>query len=207
MEKETIVCVKKEVLDVNFGEFEGFKRSSYDELLRLIKNHTVNMVRDDKLENNRNYLQLIPYISICNEVNDTRFTRVLAYNRGSKATEERLRQNWSIGIGGHWKANEDIHECVFREMEEECGDPIRSPELRAKAELDFFGFIFDKSNDVGMVHLGLAFKFYDCPCFTPQGELAQLQTDWLTFKDLKVHSQNNRVENWSKISLSQISGG
>jgi len=107
------------------------------------------------LEKDENYLQIIPYNVL------VRDNKVVRYKRTSSGGENRLHDKYSIGIGGHidlsdaqeddegrFSFEETIRGAAIREIEEEFSG--------VKATLKrWCGLLFDDSNEVGRVHLGV----------------------------------------------------
>lgn len=110
------------------------------------------------LETDENFLQLIPYCMV------TAGNKVLVYSRTAQGEEGRLSGKVSCGLGGHINISDLYHQqgvisltrtvakAVSRELEEEITLPI---DIDDAYEIAFKGFIYDGSNEVGRVHLGL----------------------------------------------------
>ena len=110
------------------------------------------------LETDENFHQLIPYCVV------TAGTKVLAYARTPKGGENRLQGKVSVGFGGHINANDvatrgggislgkTIMTAVYRELEEELWLPV---DVDFPFESEVKGLIYDGSNPVGRVHLGI----------------------------------------------------
>lgn len=150
-------------------------------------------------EQDPSFKQLIPY---CVLVNDG---RVFAYRRTAKGGEGRLHGNWSVGVGGHinpvdgpdGQSAYDL--AVRRELSEEAG-LVLGDELGESAPV--VGFIYDPSNEVGRVHLGVVHKVhvhdphalrFDDPALAAGG--------WVGVG----HPVPAPMENWSAIALSRLS--
>jgi predicted NUDIX family phosphoesterase len=114
----------------------------------------------DYMEHCSHFKQIIPYLVLTRGEGDRR--RVLAYQRRSKHTEQRLGGLWSVGFGGHIEPldREDrdvaVHGLVrasaLRELAEETGlDPRRTPLAAA-------GFINSDREDVSSVHFGVVYR-------------------------------------------------
>lgn len=108
-------------------------------------------------ETDPTYKQVIPYVVYY----DLALDSYLVYQR--KLGDSRLTGKWSLGIGGH--VNE-IDESIFsikqticaninRELSEELGEDRARP---TDQWWNYFrGYIYDPSDEVGSVHLGLVF--------------------------------------------------
>ena len=146
MGKEALV-VDRSVLFAE-GDFLGFMPADQrDFSSTILENHKYHK-RGDDLENDDSLQQVIPYVWIVNPVEKT----VFAYRRApdENYTEERLRDKWSCGLGGH----------VDRE---DSGNPIQSAmmrELREEVKIDEYpdprvvGYL-NLNHDVHAVHFGV----------------------------------------------------
>lgn len=140
------------------------------------------------LENDPEFLQFLPYLVLRTMVNGQ--AKIVGYNRPAGTGESRLAGNFSIGLGGHVEPHDlayplvqrSVNErkacnfpdtfasvlsmCSQREMIEEvkptwnnlAGEEV-SPEVYA-TEFGPVALIYDTSNDVGMVHLGLVYMVH-----------------------------------------------
>jgi predicted NUDIX family phosphoesterase len=118
------------------------------------------------LENDEDYLQLIPYTLVTSENGN-----VLAYSRTDKTGEGRLSEKVSVGFGGHINVGDctgediiDIDNSVvysaFRELVEELSHLDIDDEedefiFDESCELERVGLIYDPADAVGRVHLGV----------------------------------------------------
>lgn len=114
-------------------------------------------------ETDESMKQLIPYSVVVKAPKDKRLIdeyEILVYMRKphDAAADKRLEGKWSIGFGGHMNpvdmgALEDwVVGTVSRELNEEIG--MFGP-LFNNSEIISYGFLFDKTNPIGRVHLGL----------------------------------------------------
>ena len=97
-------------------------------------------------EDDPSWKQVIPYLVLHDE------ERIFLMRRTKVGRDERLRERWTIGIGGHVNPGDgDIVGGLRREWKEE---------LRADFEPDFelVGLLNDDSDPVGAVHVGVVFR-------------------------------------------------
>jgi len=153
-------------------------------------------------ETNPDFLQIIPYVVV------TRMNQIFTYTRLKKGTEARLHNNRSIGIGGHVERNtsygpfENAIATATIELNEEL-DIEDSSSLNIVPE-DFV--IFDPTNDVGRVHLGLLFT---CDVGTRKvtvKEKEKIAGDFYDINQLQnmyFDNEENAFENWTKIVLTK----
>jgi predicted NUDIX family phosphoesterase len=165
------------------------------------------------LEEDEGFLQLIPYCVITSENGN-----VLAYSRTTQTGESRLSGKVSIGIGGHVNVEGlkqrsgvidtlgTIMNSTYRELDEEISLPL---DTDAPFNIQFRGFIYDPSDAVGRVHLGL---LMDCK-IAP--ELENLKHKFSSVdkginilgffpKEYLLNSDEISLEGWSRIALEAL---
>lgn len=142
-------------------------------------------------------VQLIPYCVVFDSTVSP--VRILAYNRGAKAGEPRLANQWSFGIGGHI-CPEDcaeiyregfnvILEAARRELCEELAGltPEKISGLRA------IGLFYNEDTPVNAVHLGVALAAsIDSSSFSSMGDGVETYR-WVTSAELNTME----LEGWS----------
>lgn len=187
--RKNLEFVPRIVLD----ESECFFNVKPQELFTLLKG--VSYKIREYVENDENYVQLIPYVTL------TDAGKFLAYNRGSKGGESRLANKWSIGVGGHVNPCDG---CLFEKPSWSILVEAAKRELKEEINLDlqdghiatsFRGLIYDPSNSVGRVHLGFHFEIElldPTVVKTIPGEL-----EWKTVEELNKLN----LETWSRIVL------
>lgn len=160
-----------------------------------------------KAEADPNYLQIIPYILLYNG------TQLFLYQRTKKGSENRLHDKYSIGVGGHvndedwdpdygstWIA---VESCAYRELTEEFNITERKDGVIEELIVDFKDcIIFDPSNEVGRVHLGIL-----CVCdlshrTTTVAEAHKMSGSFVPFEKVKSKYQN--LETWSQIVVDYL---
>ena len=125
--------------------------------LKYLLNCSFFMDRPDA-EKNPKFKQLIPYCTI------KQGNEYYCYKRTKKGGDKRLHDMWSLGCGGHINSihkdcdgNELYWGSLQRELEEEIGISLKeSSELIVNNKIKSMGFIYDESNLVGQVHLGIS---------------------------------------------------
>ena len=113
------LVVKKEVLFKDL-HFEGFAPIEKMDYTRAILDNCFYAERTPEMEHDKNLKQIIPYIIIVN----SKAKKIFAYRRApdQRYDEARLRNRWSIGIGGHVEKTYDknpIESGMMRELKEE----------------------------------------------------------------------------------------
>lgn len=148
-------------------------------------------------ETNPSLKQVIPYCILIKS------DKIFAYRRTSKGGEDRLHAKWSIGVGGHCNPIDSnqtslFHGCLVRELSEEVGITDFS-----KIFYNFFGVIYDDSNEVGKVHCGFV-----CLVHVPSDIELHCADEALShgdFENVDILKKNlDSFENWSQIVINNI---
>lgn len=149
------------------------------------------------VENDPSLKQIIPYMVV------TDGEKILLLRRRSGQTEARLRNLYSIGVGGHINPQDDgfadpVEAGLRRELSEElliAADPVITP----------LGYLNDDTNPVGSVHFGLVFRVE-----APAASVSVAEKDMMdgSFADLKeLVRREDGMETWSRLLLDYIKSG
>lgn len=164
-----------------------------------------------KAETDETYLQIIPYLAI--KKDNTFFT----YERLNKGNEDRLHGKLSIGIGGHidfLEINKNINhakqvlEGATRELREETiitmdQKEIDYDEYAIILDSALFGcLIYDPSNAVGRVHLGVL-MFIDLTGSDLEVSIRETEKMVGSFVEC-LEIDKTRLEGWSVIALEAL---
>lgn len=150
----------------------------------------------DKAETNPSLKQLIPYVYV------TRGKEVLTYWRTKKGGEGRLHDKRSLGIGGHVNDTDSkdpkyaFPYGVDREIKEEIGIDAK------QHDLIFKGLLYDDSDEVGQVHLGVIYNLkveFDTKLKFNDDSLADHA--WVHGLECK---KEKKFENWSRAVAQNI---
>lgn len=225
-DKEEVLCISAKHMDAVLGEgFHGFGPCSLKRL--LAEDDQIQYVPRGECETDPSLKQIIPYIffqhySAGEKPSSENLGQILRFVRTKSGGEERLYGKHSIGFGGHI-VKSDEENCpaapasgiaafwggFHRELREEL--IIDSPPYTVQAgdvvladmRHVVVGAIYDSSNEVGQVHLGLAVCCdVPVPAIYPN-EPAVSRLHWCDGKQL----QNNDLhmfENWSQILISNL---
>ncbi len=145
-EDEKILVVKKEKL---FPQqiIQGIQEINFDFYQELIEKNKQFLWRS-KVESDENYKQIIPYLIF--KFQD----KLFLMQRRSNASDTRLQNKYSLGIGGHIKEKDITEKTIFdwakREFEEEIN-------YQGNFEIKPIGLLNDETNFVGQVHTGFVF--------------------------------------------------
>jgi predicted NUDIX family phosphoesterase len=139
-------------------------------------------------EINEQYKQLVAYIIVTYKNN------FFLVQRASNCSEKKLCNKYSIGIGGHLRA-EDIRktflEWGLREFHEEVS-------YLDNFDIEQYAIINDNSNEVGKLHLGITYLI----SLTNNNITLQSELKAASFKSLKeVAKYKKNLEPWSQLLL------
>lgn len=156
----------------------------------------------DRAEVDTTFLQIIPYIYIT----DSKHT--LIYKRLKGGNETRLHDKYSLGFGGHVSQYDHVpgiplwsivESAAYRELDEELEIP--DPEGIRITFSDHI--IYDPSNDVGKVHLGVIGKC-ETSCINQIISQEQEKIEISVVSNQKLPSYLDKMENWSKILYNNV---
>lgn len=189
---EFVMVIKTSLLD-ELGAFQGLNFEIENYLERIYSEHF--FINRKDAENDYSYKQIIPYVIL----NYNKM--IVSYMRGKLTGEKRLKNKYSIGIGGHVTLddqnlfNTPLYEARHREIREEVVIKTNFTE-RAVA------LINDDSNNVGRVHLGIVYVF---ELEEPNVNKKEKSINKLEFV-LKDTLKKNilKYESWSQICIKDI---
>ena len=209
LKEEILVIPRACLLGSHKAILPNLSRLAFTDLLNT---HGVFMVREDA-ETNENFLQLIPYVVLRHK------DEVFMYKRLKAGSEKRLHDKYSIGIGGHIERDlgtipgstldtprNHFIKSTSRELFEEVilnADPIL-------IESENRYLIYDDSNAVGRVHLGILIECRlgnidaDAKSIVEVRETHKLEGSMVKIDYIR-NSPDLVLENWSKKALECIS--
>lgn len=197
MSEEQVLVVPAAAVE-RIGAFTGFQ-SHIEPYLSLLEDRRLQSFRPrSHVETDPSFKQLIPYAIVCHR--EAARTLVFQYTRGSGQGEQRLHAKRSIGIGGHI-STEDTHgddwyrSGMLRELTEEV-------DIAGPYRERIVGLIYDDSNDVGRVHLGVVHLLeIEQPLVTPRED--QLLEAGLVDTG-GLWQAADRLESWSQLCLEHL---
>jgi predicted NUDIX family phosphoesterase len=151
MIKEVLVVNREKLFEK--GDLQGFLNIEERNLISGILKNYEYKERNEELENNEEFLQVIPYVWVVNP----QTKKVFLYKRAPSSGEYKETRHlnyFSCGVGGH----------IDRDTEENSDDPIMNAAIRELEEETVMenypkpkivGFINDDSNIFNKVHLGV----------------------------------------------------
>ena len=199
--EEHILVVPASVIEA-IGVIDGFE-SDVDRFLGpILQSDQLSYQPRGAMETDPSFKQLIPYVVL--EWNDASGEKqIFAYTRGGGGGEKRLHAKRSIGIGGHISREDasDGGDAYATGMQREIAEEI---ELEAQYTETREGLIYDPSNEVGQVHLGVVHRFVlDSPrVASNEADLA----DGGFVSVAQLREQHDRLETWSQLALDAMYG-
>lgn len=190
MKTENILVVKRKKL-FNTQAFQGLEPITQD-YLDIIEKEKEFLPRP-AMEEDTTYKQIIPYLIF--QYQD----RYFLMQRKSTSSEQRLKNKYSLGIGGHMRQEDmqnaaTIFDWAYREFEEEI-------EYHGNFDIKTIGMLNDDSNPVGQVHVGLVLLLKgDSDAIKVRSELKSGQL--VTAQELAVYYPD--LESWSQIIFDAI---
>lgn len=185
---EQILVVKSDIIFKD-GKWQGLKTDNLNYYLDLIKKNCEFKRRGD-MENDPSFKQIIPYIIFNYQ------DKYFLYRYLKKAGEQRLKNDYIIGVGGHInkedvKPGEDILEAGRdREWNEEIN-------YKDKIEKNLIGILNDDRRPVESVHLGLVYFFKGESPNISVKETDKMIGELTSPKDLAERAGN--TEGWAPI--------
>lgn len=198
-----ILVLAKSNLDFVDGKLETTPKHFFKRL-----NMTFQFMERELAEQDENYVQIIPYIVA------TQNNKIFIYSRLKKGGESRLHSKLSIGLGGHIDTTDLpldlsrtgttlVESAAYRELFEELKIELTEKiiELIPKGTL-----IYDDSNPVGRVHLGVLYTSDLSNRSVSINEVDKIEGDFKSVDEIKqLYTENpERFETWSVIALKSL---
>jgi len=191
MKQEDILVVKRSTLLGN-NSWQGLNLADPEKHLASINTHKEFLPRN-LMEQDESYKQIIPYLIF--QYQD----RYFLMQRKSSAGESRLKNKYTLGIGGHIRQEDttdslSIFNWAKREFHEEIS-------YNDNFDIKTIGMLNDDSNSVGRVHIGLILLIKGTSAnIKIKSELKNGRL--LTLKKLANHY--DQMETWSQIIFDHL---
>ncbi len=184
----------------SIGTIDGFEPDVDRFLKPILASDQLSFQPRGAMEVDPSFKQLIPYV-LLESTDASGEVHLFTYTRGGGGGESRLHAKRSVGIGGH----------ISAEDAEGDGDPYTigmQRELSEEVQLESgyseqrVGLIYDPSNEVGQVHLGVVhlFKLESPTVRSNEDDLAE--GGFVSVKELK--QDRDRLETWSQLALDAL---
>jgi len=145
--EESILVVKREHLMSEYEEWHGLRHDNLNRYLTIVNTKKEFMLRS-AAEQDPRYKQIIPYLVFMHE------GRIFVMQRTGGASETRLQNKYTVGIGGHIRQEDiksnDLYMWANREFHEEVA-------YEDTLTIEPLGVLNDDTNEVGRVHMGFVF--------------------------------------------------
>lgn len=187
---ELILVVKRTDL-FPLEAWQGLRNVEYAPYLELIKNKQQFLPRS-LMESDPTYKQIIPYLIFQHS------DRYFLMQRQAKASETRLQNKFTLGIGGHIRQEDMAGATLFDWARREFHEEV---EYQGNLEIEPIGILNDDSNAVGQVHVGFVLLLKgDSPAISIKSELKS--GTLVTLEECSDHRE--RLESWSSLVLDHL---
>jgi predicted NUDIX family phosphoesterase len=182
---EHILVVKRDHLFNDIQAWHGFKEVDFTHYIDII-NKKKEFLPRSLMEVDPTYKQIIPYLIFTHD------DKYFLMQRKPDASESRLRNKLTLGIGGHIREEDMQDDSLFswalREFHEEV-------DYAGSITVQPLGILNDDSNDVGKVHIGFVLLLTgDVADIAVKSELKS--GTLISFDECK--SQQDSMESWSQ---------
>ncbi len=197
--KKKITPLKKDekILVVKRSDFflekpwQGLKEVNFEKYLQQIQEKKEFLWRSE-MELDPSYKQIIPYLIFEHENN------YFLMQRRSKASETRLANKYTFGIGGHIREEDIQGETLFDWAKREFHEEVN---YNGNLQIKPLGIINDDSTQVGKVHVGFVLLLKgNSDKISIKSELKNGQL--LSLNTCKQYY--NCMESWSKIIFDNL---
>ena len=187
---ELILVVKTSYLFPN-DLWQGLKTTDIEQYKHII-DHRKEFLRRYLMEPDQTYKQIIPYLVF------THNNKFFLMQRQTNASEKRLQNKYSLGIGGHIRQEDMQKQSIFAWAEREFHEEI---DYQGNLIIKPLGIVNDDSNAVGKVHLGLVLLLQgDSDNITIKSELKSGKLVTLSACAAIVDT----MESWSQLILHHL---
>lgn len=194
---EEVLCVPEKLIQ-DLGAFEGFQPQVDRYLPELLKTSNQCFLARRVCETDPSYKQLIPYVLMHYVKDGEPF--LFQYVRGSGQGEKRLHALRSVGIGGHISTEDTSGSDLYRTgMARELDEEVIADE---SVEAPIVGLIYDPSNDVGKVHLGVVHLMTLSGPTVRAREADLLEAGFMPLQ--QILAEQDRLETWSRLCVQAL---
>lgn len=182
---EDILVVKRNDLFAKHPALQGLSTEPLVRMLEIIA-HKKEFLPRFLMETDPTYKQIIPYLIFNHE------DKYFLMQRQSQASEQRLKNKYTLGIGGHIRLQDMQTDEIFDWAQREFHEEVHYEGVISFSHL---GILNDDSNDVGKVHLGLVLLLKGShPLISIKSELKS--GDLLTLNAMQPYVEH--MESWSQ---------
>lgn len=187
---ERILVVKRSDI-LPDGAWHGIQQVDFDRYLAII-NKNMRFQWRSEMEQNPFYKQIIPYLVF------THKNRYFLMQRTSTASETRLQNKYSLGIGGHIRMEDMTSASIIDWAQREFYEEVN---YQGSLTVKPLGIINDDTNPVGQVHLGFVLLLQgDSDTISVRSELKSGRL--VDLEECKSYYEN--METWSQMVLDTV---
>lgn len=183
---ELILVVKREDLFATHAAWHGMQKEPLDDIMHAIKTKKEFLPRS-AMELDPTYKQIIPYLIFKHQ------DKYFLMQRQAKASEQRLQNKYTLGIGGHIRQEDLTHDSIFAWAQREFHEEVN---YSGSFDITMLGVLNDDTNAVGQVHLGLVLLLTGNS--VDISVKSELKSGSLVTKD-ELASFYEHMETWSQI--------
>ena len=202
MSADEMILVVPEPVVTSIGTIDGFETDVDKYLGPILASDQLSFQRRGDMESDPRFKQLIPYV-VLEWTDDSGDPRLFTYTRGGGGGESRLHAHRSVGIGGHISEEDAAGgaDPYTTGMQRELAEEVV---IEASYEDRREGLIYDPSNDVGRVHLGVLHRFVLAEPKVESNESDLADGGFVSVKELR--QQWDRLETWSQLAIQALYG-
>jgi len=188
---EKILVLRREKLFPGGAPQGLIPATNFEYYQKLIQKNQEFLWRSD-MEEDIAYKQIIPYLVFCYD--DTYFLM----RRRSNASEARLKDKYSLGIGGHIRQEDMAESSLMAWAAREFGEEVN---FDGSFVFKPLGILNDDSNAVGQVHTGFVFLLEgNSPHISIKSELKE--GNLLTLEEMKP--LYDKMEGWTQLVFDHL---
>lgn len=199
--EEHVLVVPASVIE-EIGTINGFESDVNRFLTPILESDQLSFQPRGPMESDPSFKQLIPYVLF--EWTDKKGTTFLfTYTRGGGGGESRLHAKRSVGVGGHISREDssDGTDTYRNGMRRELDEEVT---LNSDYQETMDGLIYDPSNEVGQVHLGVVHRFVLQQPLVNSNEADLAEGGFVSVEEL--FDDMDRLETWSQLAIKALYG-